>query len=50
MVALQLWTLLCQDIGANIGWFTINAAARGYEVIAFEGMRSDLVQETTGMF
>ena len=25
------------DVGANVGWFTINVAARGYEVAAFEG-------------
>lgn len=27
---------LLLDIGANIGWFSLNAAARGNEVIAFE--------------
>ncbi len=26
------------DIGANVGWFTINMAARGYDVAAFEGV------------
>lgn len=26
------------DIGANIGWFTLNTAARGFEVYAFEPM------------
>ena len=26
------------DIGANIGWFTLNMAARGYQVEAFEAM------------
>lgn len=24
------------DIGANIGWFTLAAASRGYHVVAFE--------------
>jgi hypothetical protein len=27
------------DIGANIGWFMVNAAARGARVAAFEGAR-----------
>ncbi len=26
------------DIGANVGWFTINMAARGYSVAAYEGV------------
>ncbi len=26
------------DIGANVGWFTINMAARGYDVAAYEGV------------
>lgn len=30
------------DIGANIGWFTINAAAAGGTVAAFEGVYSSL--------
>ena len=25
------------DVGANVGWFTANVAARGYRVAAFEG-------------
>ena len=25
------------DIGANVAWFTVNMAARGYSVAAFEG-------------
>ena len=25
------------DIGANVAWFTVNVAARGYTVAAFEG-------------
>ena len=25
------------DIGANVGWFSVNMAARGYQVAAFEG-------------
>ena len=25
------------DIGANLGWFSVNMAARGYQVAAFEG-------------
>ncbi len=29
------------DIGANVGWFVINVAARGYDVAAFEGGMSD---------
>ncbi len=29
---------LFMDIGANVGWFTINMAARGYDVAAFEGV------------
>jgi 2-polyprenyl-3-methyl-5-hydroxy-6-metoxy-1,4-benzoquinol methylase len=29
------------DIGANVGWFTINAAAMGYSVIAFEPTTSN---------
>ena len=28
---------LMVDIGANIGWFTLNAAAAGARVAAFEG-------------
>ena len=27
---------LLLDIGANIGWFTLNAAAAGHQVVAFE--------------
>ena len=30
----QMLTLL--DIGANVGWFTLALASRGYHVIAFE--------------
>lgn len=26
------------DIGANVGWFTVNMAARGYDVAAYEGV------------
>lgn len=25
------------DVGANVGWFTLSMAARGYETVAFEG-------------
>ena len=31
-------TKLFVDIGANVGWFTINMAAKGYDVEAFEAM------------
>jgi FkbM family methyltransferase len=30
--------VLFVDAGANIGWHTLNIAARGYEVLAFEGL------------
>lgn len=30
------------DIGANVGWFTLYVASRGYDVAAFEGMRSNV--------
>lgn len=30
------------DVGANIGWFSLNAAAAGYSVISFEPMASNL--------
>jgi hypothetical protein len=28
--------VIFMDIGANVGWFTVNAAAMGYTVFAFE--------------
>lgn len=31
------------DIGANVGWFTINAAAAGARVAAFEGEQAGLL-------
>ena len=34
-------TDLFVDIGANVGWFTLNIASRGYQVDAFEGMESN---------
>lgn len=30
------------DVGANVGWFTLYVASRGYDVAAFEGMRSNV--------
>ncbi|MEW5314348.1 MAG: hypothetical protein WDW38_005856 [Sanguina aurantia] len=30
------------DVGANVGWFTLYVASRGYDVAAFEGMRSNI--------
>ncbi|GLC36183.1 hypothetical protein PLESTB_001371200 [Pleodorina starrii] len=30
------------DVGANVGWFAVNAAARGYRVAAFEGMATNV--------
>ena len=30
------------DVGANIGWFAINAAALGYTVFAFEPMAKNI--------
>jgi hypothetical protein len=29
---------LAVDVGANLGWFTLNAAAAGARVAAFEGL------------
>ncbi|PNH12343.1 hypothetical protein TSOC_000756, partial [Tetrabaena socialis] len=30
------------DVGANVGWFSVNVAARGYRVAAFEGMATNV--------
>ncbi|KAG2454152.1 hypothetical protein HYH02_001188 [Chlamydomonas schloesseri] len=30
------------DVGANVGWFSVNVAAEGFQVAAFEGMASNV--------
>ena len=37
------------DIGANIGWYTLNAAAAGHDVIAFEPFRPNVALIQRGL-
>ena len=40
---------LLLDIGANIGWYTLNAAAAGHDVIAFEPFRPNVALIQRGL-
>jgi hypothetical protein len=38
LASVQPGSPLMIDVGANVGWFSINAAAAGARVVAFEGI------------
>ncbi|GAX80567.1 hypothetical protein CEUSTIGMA_g8004.t1 [Chlamydomonas eustigma] len=42
VIDLKAGSDLFVDIGANVGWFTLNLAAYGFHVASFEGLHSNL--------